>query len=590
VTCTPDCYDRECGQDGCDGFCGTCTDDKSCDVMSGRCVGGTEGLVTGRLQYEYREGLVGWDGGVTLSDLRILPATNVWAYVADAASGEVLGARMVLGADGSFAVPISRAVQGNEKIVFATLWSEPPVNDVLLGVLRRDAGWGNYDPEEPLPPWTWTKTVPRSGDAGTITIEEGDGSGAMFIFLMNRRAQASVLDSVLSGDDQNLIRLGILWAPGAYGICGACYSSDTTPLIQGGPPLRQAIFIDDEPGGPSAWRFPVLLHEFGHYVAQNYSRDNTPGGPHTIGERLPPAFAWSEGWASFFGAMTATRWFGFPQPVYWDIQGGGTFWIDYDTGGLWNEKSIGLPVRAAGMNQNLDESFVTMALWRLWTERGGGSAQGDGLTANAILKAISSARFVDRDREAPGSDLVDFLDAATCGDSRQIGVVKALCDGDLHFPWDGDPLCMGQQSSAVRGRLLDDRRASPLAPLSVDLVVKERGAVLDVHARALVRGRIPGPVHLVVRWPDPTAVGGEVVASADGPADGALPEVHVQVPAGARPIRVDATSRGPDSGASAHAAWPPAVPAASRIPVWHPIPAVKIPGATLTTAVSLDRE
>jgi hypothetical protein len=587
VTCTPDCYDRDCGQDGCDGFCGTCSGDKSCDVMSGRCVGGTEGLVTGRLQYEYREGLVGWDGGVYLSDLRILPATNVWAYVADAATGEVLGARVILGDDGSFSVPVSRPLQGTEQLVFATLWSEPPVNDVLLGVLRRNPF---YDPEESLPPWTWTKTVPRGGDTGTITIEEGDGSGAMFIFLMNRRAQASVLDSVLSGDDQNLIRLGILWAPGAYGICGACYSSGTTSQILGGPPLRQAIFIDDEPGGPGPWGFPVLLHEFGHYVAGNYSRDNSPGGPHYISELLPAAFAWSEGWASFFGAMTATRWFGIPQPVYWDIQGGDTFWIDFDTGGRWNDKSIGLPNRAAGMNQNLDENYVTMALWRLWNERDGGSAQGEGLTTNAILKAISSTRFVDRDREAVGADLVDFLDAATCGDSRQIGVVKALCDGDLHFPWDGDPLCMGMLSSAVRVRLPDVRRTNPLAPLSVDLVVRQRGALLDVNARALVRGRISGPVRLVVRWPDSTAVGGEAVASAEGPADGALPEIHVLVPAGARPIRVDATARGPGSGASGHAEWPPAVRAASRIPVWHPIPAVRIPGATLTTAVSLDRE
>ncbi len=47
----------------------------------------------------------------------------------------------------------------------------------------------------------------------------------------------------------------------------------------------------------------LVLHEFGHYVAHLYSRDDSPGGPHAVAELLDPRLAWSEGWADFFSAL-----------------------------------------------------------------------------------------------------------------------------------------------------------------------------------------------------------------------------------------------------------------------------------------------
>lgn len=45
----------------------------------------------------------------------------------------------------------------------------------------------------------------------------------------------------------------------------------------------------------------VVAHEFGHFLARAFSRDDTFGGYHVIGQRLDPRVAWSEGWATFFG-------------------------------------------------------------------------------------------------------------------------------------------------------------------------------------------------------------------------------------------------------------------------------------------------
>ncbi|MGH9362970.1 MAG: hypothetical protein ACRD2T_13735, partial [Thermoanaerobaculia bacterium] len=47
----------------------------------------------------------------------------------------------------------------------------------------------------------------------------------------------------------------------------------------------------------------VILHEFGHYLAFIHSRDDSPGGPHSIAELLDPRLAWSEGWADFVSGL-----------------------------------------------------------------------------------------------------------------------------------------------------------------------------------------------------------------------------------------------------------------------------------------------
>jgi hypothetical protein len=47
----------------------------------------------------------------------------------------------------------------------------------------------------------------------------------------------------------------------------------------------------------------VLAHEFNHYVEDQLSRDDSPGGDHSIGEPLDPRVAFSEGFANAFSGM-----------------------------------------------------------------------------------------------------------------------------------------------------------------------------------------------------------------------------------------------------------------------------------------------
>jgi hypothetical protein len=52
----------------------------------------------------------------------------------------------------------------------------------------------------------------------------------------------------------------------------------------------------------------VLLHEYGHHIAKYFSKDDSPGGIHYFADNTQDIrLAWSEGWATFFGAAVIDR-------------------------------------------------------------------------------------------------------------------------------------------------------------------------------------------------------------------------------------------------------------------------------------------
>jgi hypothetical protein len=58
---------------------------------------------------------------------------------------------------------------------------------------------------------------------------------------------------------------------------------------------------------PNEYDDDVIMHEMGHFIAENFSQDNSPGGAHDTVGRYDICLTWSEGWASFFGSA-ARRW------------------------------------------------------------------------------------------------------------------------------------------------------------------------------------------------------------------------------------------------------------------------------------------
>ena len=86
----------------------------------------------------------------------------------------------------------------------------------------------------------------------------------------------------------------------------------------------------------------VVVHEWGHYFEDNFSRSDSIGGPHALGQTLDARLAFGEGWATALAAMALD------EPLYCDTgQAGSTqgFGIDAESGGFglqgwYNEISV----------------------------------------------------------------------------------------------------------------------------------------------------------------------------------------------------------------------------------------------------------
>ena len=88
----------------------------------------------------------------------------------------------------------------------------------------------------------------------------------------------------------------------------------------------------------------VILHEYAHMLAVRFSRDDSPGHSHGVGDILDPRVAWSEGFANFFSSMVRN------EAIYRDSRGpNGTRVFRYDLEdnippgdkpGYWSEASV----------------------------------------------------------------------------------------------------------------------------------------------------------------------------------------------------------------------------------------------------------
>jgi len=108
--------------------------------------------------------------------------------------------------------------------------------------------------------------------------------------------------------------------------------------------LRGIYVLGDDGNDTDEYDEHVLTHEFQHYLQDVTSRDDTVGGPHSLGEKLDLRVAFSEGYANAFSAMALN------DPLYRDSSGARQgfdthFNLESDrfgTAGWYNESTIGL--------------------------------------------------------------------------------------------------------------------------------------------------------------------------------------------------------------------------------------------------------
>ena len=440
ITCRADDCNAQCVSSGY--ASGSCVAGDCVCQGGGDCNPATEICqATGRLTFEARFPEIDGSQQVVLGAPEILPGIGMMAAVVDI-EGTVTGSTLIDSEDGSFTVPLTTGLVGGESLVFATLLAPSATSDTAyFAVLVPPSG--GEPASFTADPWAWVVSLDAGPDVGDITITEDQGSGAMFIYLINITAMLTILDDILEGDPTYLATLAVVWGPGVTWSCGCCYAQ-APQQISGGPHLDNSIFIGGEAGESGAWGYVILLHEFGHFVAQNYSRDDSPGGSHYIGQPIAPPFAWSEGWATFFALSTFSRWAEEPDPLYWDIQGGSSFWIDYGTADVSAGSAITPPDPEGAMDQDLDENWVGIMLWDMWDGLDVAECceeDGTNLGTMEVFRAVVSDRFISYDRGATGADFVDFVDAVLCNNPGLTESVTATLSGYEMFPYDGLPGC-----------------------------------------------------------------------------------------------------------------------------------------------------
>lgn len=115
----------------------------------------------------------------------------------------------------------------------------------------------------------------------------------------------------------------------------------------------------------------VIIHEYGHFIEDQYGNPDSPGGSHNGNAVIDPRLAWGEGWANFFQAAVLDN------PVYRDTYGHVDCGIDCT--GAWFGGDIDMdPSGTPAMDATTDvgegnfrEFSVARLLWDAIKDSGG---------------------------------------------------------------------------------------------------------------------------------------------------------------------------------------------------------------------------
>jgi len=112
-------------------------------------------------------------------------------------------------------------------------------------------------------------------------------------------------------------------------------SNGTYFCVAGSGCGAEGIYIMNFAGDTDEYDDDVLWHEYGHFIANRYSKDDSPGGAHYLTSNdLDLRLAWSEGWGDFFPGAIKT-WLSATAPALLSTASGmsPTIYVDTLNGG-----------------------------------------------------------------------------------------------------------------------------------------------------------------------------------------------------------------------------------------------------------------
>ncbi|MDM0046862.1 hypothetical protein QTH91_20390 [Variovorax dokdonensis] len=81
----------------------------------------------------------------------------------------------------------------------------------------------------------------------------------------------------------------------------------TTSFTRDGNGIAAIYLLGKENVDTDEYDVSVIAHEWGHYYQSAFSRDDSPGGPHSVDDRLDMRLAFSEGWGNAWSGIATGR-------------------------------------------------------------------------------------------------------------------------------------------------------------------------------------------------------------------------------------------------------------------------------------------
>ena len=382
-----------------------------------------------------------------------VPGSKLPLSLRDAAGKEI--AATSTQSDGSFEFELTRLPLATDWISIVPTWYFG--GKLKFAVLKASVN-------TPYDLWEWNIKLKNyvssedPGDMGNIRITIEQASGGLYLYQQILQAFQDLLSYGFPINANQLPSLAVLWAPGIiWPKYGTAFEKGTEQEV-GKTTLSNTMYVDGAKDSESAWGYPTIMHEFGHFVLSQ-KRDNTSGGAHFLSSTCEPNLAWSEGWATFYYLMMASLQYKKPVTQYWRLITSGSYWLDYAR--LYDGEGAGsivvpqpVPDSEDGMRQLLGEGWVTYMSWDFFDGKTikdpSNPPDNVKLGSDPIFNALASDRYLylqyyNDGRSDYGSDFVDYIDALVCdaqasGDTSNANAIMDLLI-ERKFPYDRSPVC-----------------------------------------------------------------------------------------------------------------------------------------------------
>jgi hypothetical protein len=262
----------------------------------------------------------------------------------------------------------------------------------------------------------------ESENLGTFEMTDGmialdvdiDGDSPMAGAFSIAAVVRSGFEAVLEVVPHPALDLQIVWDQGVAHSCGSCYSGGQI-LLAGGP-------VDTD-----EFDAVVILHELGHFIQDQLSWDDSPGGSHD-GSRTSPLVAFGEGIATAF-AMLVRR-----DPLYIDT---------VLTGSRAYEDLERVPFREAfgtsdgTLTGRVSEWTTAALIWDLFDRAAEEEPFDDVQMSRNDLFRVMFDHLLDprrRDLGATGLDLADWLESFRCAYPAVTPGYERLVFGHARYP------------------------------------------------------------------------------------------------------------------------------------------------------------